>query len=301
MPAFPQVSPALKRALLICGGSLAALVVFQALATWLVIRVVPEALSTRVAACAQIYGDAELALAHFERTLVDFHRLESPDCISRTAELTAISYGYTDTGSVAMAMPSGFELSSVRMDFQYEVGAALVFAMLAASQLGMLLLASCIRVDSGRVPRSGSLAAIVGAAGVGVALAWVNQAIAASLPGGWSLNASAISAVLEYQQWLAWVLFALIVPVVEEFFFRGRLLALFTGALPVRLIGLVVTSSAFASMHAVSPLMNPGVWLAMALAGGVLGLLFLVSRDWRLSAVAHGAYNGLLLGIGTSV
>lgn len=301
MPAFPHVSPALKRALLICGGSLAALVVFQALATWLVIRVVPEALSTRVAACAQIYGDAELALAHFEQSLVDFHRLENPDCISRTAELTAISYGYTDNGTVALDMPTGFELSSVRMDFQYEVGTALVFAMLAASQLGMLFLAGWIRVDSGRGPRAVGSAAIVGAAGVGMALAWVNQVIVASFTGGWSLNAAAISAALQYQRWLAWVLFVLIAPVVEEFFFRGRLLALFEGAWPVRLIGLVVTSSAFASMHAVSPLMNPGVWLAMALAGGVFGLLFLVSRDWRLSAVAHGAYNGLLLGVGTSV
>lgn len=295
MLAFPWLSPVLKRALLICGGSLAALVVVQALVAWLVIRVVPEALSTRVAACAQISGDAELALAHFERTLVDFHRLENPDCISRTAELTAISYGYTDNDSVAPTMPNGFELRSVRLDFQHEFSTALVFAMLAASQLGMLLLAGWIRVESGRVPRAGGLAAIAGAVGVGIALAWVNQFIVASLPGGWSPNALAISAALDYQCWLAWVLFVVVAPLVEELYFRGRLLALFAGAWPVRMIGLVVTSNAFASVHGVSPWINPGIWLAMALAGCVLGLLYLRTRDWRVPAVAHGAYNGFLL------
>lgn len=91
-------------------------------------------------------------------------------------------------------------------------------------------------------------------------------------------------------------------PVIEERRFRGRLLAVFPSNNLGRVIGLLVTAGIFASLHSVTPLLNPVVWTTLFLASISFGIGYLLTRDWRYPAIQHSAYNLTLvvIGYGTS-
>lgn len=75
---------------------------------------------------------------------------------------------------------------------------------------------------------------------------------------------------------------ALLIPVVEEFLFRGLVLGRLLGAAPAWL-GLAVSTALFAQGHA--------SWVLAGLTGAGFGLLYLRYRNLWVCVVAHGAHN----------
>lgn len=124
------------------------------------------------------------------------------------------------------------------------------------------------------------------AAGVVVGILWVVLAPA----GGTALNESLIAlGSVGFALWVAFRLVgtALLVPVVEELFFRGYLLSRLDGPSPWRRgLALAVTSLAFALLH--------GRWVAAGAAGLVFGLLALRRGRVTDAIQAHAIANLLI-------
>ncbi len=81
---------------------------------------------------------------------------------------------------------------------------------------------------------------------------------------------------------------SLIIPVVEELFFRGYILARLNtrNSLATRLVALVVSSGLFAALH--------GDWILAGLAGLCFGLLYLRRKNVSDAIIAHACANALI-------
>ena len=128
-------------------------------------------------------------------------------------------------------------------------------------------------------------------AGIAVGLAWI-----ATRPAVGAADL-ALGAALAQLGGLAFALFAtarvlgtvLVVPLVEELFFRGYILArLDRGGLAARLLAIVVSSALFGLLHQ--------RWLAGAVAGVVFALLMLRRGRMADAVVAHVAANLVVAG-----
>ena len=123
-------------------------------------------------------------------------------------------------------------------------------------------------------------------AGLAVGAGWIALALWSGTDGS---DLAAALDLLSPAALVAWVMLRLIgtvvlVPLVEEAFFRGYLLTrLDLGGLTSRMIAIVVTSVLFAALH--------GQWLAAGIAGVVFALIML--RRGRLvdAVIAHMAAN----------
>jgi membrane protease YdiL (CAAX protease family) len=88
-----------------------------------------------------------------------------------------------------------------------------------------------------------------------------------------------------------------VAPVVEELFFRRLMLQRFVAA-GWLIVGVLLTSAAFANLHLwqASDLATAVyAWTATLLGSLLLSAVYLRTRSWRVSAVMHAAYNGTLV------
>lgn len=85
-----------------------------------------------------------------------------------------------------------------------------------------------------------------------------------------------------------------VAPVVEELFFRRLLLQRFVAAgWPI--VGLLLTSVAFANLHlwqASDTASAVFVWTVVVIGSLLLSAVYLRTRSWRASAVMHATFNG---------
>ena len=80
---------------------------------------------------------------------------------------------------------------------------------------------------------------------------------------------------------------AVLVPVIEEFFFRGYVLSrIDTGGRAMRVLALAVSAGLFAALH--------DRWLAAALAGLLFGLIYLRRGRIADAVLAHALANAVI-------
>ena len=126
-------------------------------------------------------------------------------------------------------------------------------------------------------------------AGLGIGVVWVATASPTTEEAG---EIGTMLAGLSVFGGVSWILArtlgtVLLVPIIEEIFFRGYLLRkVDTGSMLMRIVAILVSSTAFAVLH--------GRWLAAFLAGVVFAIILL--RRGRVSDAiyAHASANGLI-------
>lgn len=99
-----------------------------------------------------------------------------------------------------------------------------------------------------------------------------------------------LSATAERSVFLLLVFACLLMPAVEEWAFRGVLLARFRrGA--ARLIGAVWISMLFAALHGFTPVHAPKPWLMLCLASLLFSAATALGGSWRWGFAGHALYN----------
>ena len=101
---------------------------------------------------------------------------------------------------------------------------------------------------------------------------------------------------------LGWLLFFFIQPFLEELLFRGYLMSLLTRYFNVP-VALIISSLAFAIVHADNDNFSAIGFLTITIAGILFGLLFLKTGQLWLATGMHAAWNfmqGVVFGIPTS-
>jgi sodium transport system permease protein len=140
-----------------------------------------------------------------------------------------------------------------------------------------------------------TIAAVVGAAAVGVGLFGVGAAATLALWGGEvspearDLAGRLVALVRESPLWLTALVLAVMPAVCEELFFRGWILAACAGERPSprrRLIAIVVQAAMFAAFHLL-PERMPQTFLV----GLALGWMTLATGSLLPAVVAHAAHN----------
>jgi membrane protease YdiL (CAAX protease family) len=101
---------------------------------------------------------------------------------------------------------------------------------------------------------------------------------------------------------LGWFLFFLIQPFLEELLFRGYLMSLLGRYFNIP-VALIISSLAFAAVHADNDNFSSIGFLTITIAGVLFGLLFLKTGQLWLATGMHAAWNfmqGVVFGIPTS-
>jgi len=103
--------------------------------------------------------------------------------------------------------------------------------------------------------------------------------------------------VLEYtESWVGFITFALaaalVIPMIEEFVFRGRLQGYLEEAWGRPAPALAVSSALFALLHAGGP--HPLILLVPFIMGILFGLAVILSRSIWPAVFLHGVWNGLM-------
>ncbi|MES2041052.1 MAG: JDVT-CTERM system glutamic-type intramembrane protease [Pseudomonadota bacterium] len=91
----------------------------------------------------------------------------------------------------------------------------------------------------------------------------------------------------------------LLAPVLEELVVRAGLQQYLTGRFYqsgsyAKLMPVLLSATAFSVLHAAS---GWAVVSAVFLPGLLLAMMYQATRDWRLCALTHAAFNGMALGV----
>lgn len=302
----------LKQALLRCAIAISALVLAAGLVVNAALWLKPDLLRVWIDTCQKIQGDKALAIADVQKRFPEAVML-GPDAacgpdrpdegIHHFRYRYELKHGAEQPRAGTAAPPAtGFAMLSASLRFDHKPTLALV-AIAGATMLGLMtLIAHWLPRRAGDCDGRWSRPATgVRSALAGVAVALVATAALPLAAGERSLNGEFLSVLAGYPAAMALFLVVL-APLVEERLFRGRLLAAFPDDRRAQIVGLLVTSGAFASLHALTPLLNPVIWTTLFLAAISFGIGYLLTRDWRYPAIQHSAYNLTLvvIGYGTS-
>jgi membrane protease YdiL (CAAX protease family) len=180
-----------------------------------------------------------------------------------------------------------------------EITAAAILAMLLTALLAWWLRGRALAGSMRRMPAPPAYG-LAAAAGIAIqlatqAFAWLlAQSGAAPEP----TNAEPVSALLNSTPWAAWLLIVVVGPFAEELLMRHVLLRRFALA-GHAVVGLVLTSVAFALLHEPVPTAGVAAWLgglAMYTAMGAgFALVYLRTGRFRAAFLAHAACNAAAL------